>query len=544
MSAIHHSDFLVIGSGIAGLSFALKAAELGTVTIVTKKEHKESNTNYAQGGIAAVWDPGDSYDKHIQDTLKAGAGLCRRDAVEMMVKEGPDRILELLEIGIRFSRSEQADKTFALAKEGGHSTSRILHYKDITGWEIERGLIAAVNGDPNITVYENHMAVDLLTEHHTQQTEHVNGLHCFGAYVLEKETGQVKPFTASNTMLCSGGGARVYLHSTNPDIATGDGIAMAYRAGALLANLEFTQFHPTLFYNPGHESFLISEAVRGYGGILKTVSGSRFMPAYSEQAELAPRDIVARAIDNEMKKSGESYVLLDITHNDPAETRKRFPNIYKHCLENKFDMTSEPIPVVPAAHYLCGGVDVDLHSRANIDGLFVIGEAACTGVHGANRLASNSLLEAVVFAHRAFEVIKSREAGWVEVPIDAVPEWKDSGLENTEEWVLISHDQQELQELMWDYVGIIRSNLRLNRALRRVLLINEEVEDFYKRTKVTCQLLELRNMAAVAYRMIRSALERKESRGLHYNTDYPSTREEENSDTFIQRKIRPQETSG
>lgn len=543
MTAIRHSDFLVIGSGIAGLSFALKAAKLGTVTVVTKKEHKESNTNYAQGGIAAVWDPRDSYKQHIEDTLDAGAGLCRRDAVETMVKEGPDRIAELIDIGVRFSRNEEPEENFALAREGGHSISRILHYKDITGWEIERGLISAVNGNPNITLLENHMAVDLITEHHTQQYEQVNGLHCYGAYVLERESGQVKPFTASSTILCSGSAARVYLHSTNPSIATGDGIAMSYRAGALLANLEFIQFHPTLFYNPGHESFLISEAVRGFGGLLLNVSGKRFMPEYSTQAELAPRDVVARAIDNEMKKSGEPYVLLDITHKDSDEIKKRFPNIYKHCLDNKFDMTREPIPVVPAAHYICGGVDVDLHSRSSINGLFVIGEAACTGVHGANRLASNSLLEAVVFAHRAFKAIEGRELGWVNVPLDRIPEWDDSSLENTEEWVLISHDMQELQEIMWDYVGIIRSNVRLKRALRRVLLINEEVEEFYNRTKVTSQLLELRNMAAVAYLMIRSAMERKESRGLHHNTDYPESSEAEKQDTFIQRKIRPWETA-
>jgi len=535
-----HSDFLVIGSGIAGLSFALRAAELGSVTIITKKEHKESNTNYAQGGIASVWDPSDSYDQHIRDTLDAGAGLCRREVVEVMVREGPDRIRDLVDWGVRFTREGQSEK-YSLAREGGHSRPRILHYKDITGWEIERALVQATAEHPEITILENHMAVDLITEHHTEKNNQVDGLHCYGAYVLNSETGEVLPYTSTTTLLCTGGAGRVYLHSTNPAIATGDGIAMAYRAGAVLANLEFIQFHPTMFYNPGHESFLISEAVRGFGGKLYTLNGRRFMPEYHEQAELGPRDIVARAIDREMKKWGDPYVLLDVTHRDSEEIRERFPNIYEHCLEYRYDISEEPIPVVPAAHYICGGVDVDLWARSSITGLYVIGETAHTGIHGANRLASNSLLEANVFASRAFEHIESHRGDRVRVPEQQVPAWDDSETENAEEWILIEHDRQELQEIMWDYVGIIRSDLRLQRAMRRVLLINQEVEEFYQRTKVTPALIELRNLAAVSYLMIRSALQRKESRGLHYTTDYPESRESECHDTIIQRGPRSRE---
>lgn len=543
MVPFERTDFLVIGSGIAGLSFALKAANLGTVTIVTKKAHKDSNTNYAQGGIASVWDPRDSMEQHVQDTLNAGAGLCRREAVEVMVREGPDRIRELIEWGVRFTRENTTPDQYALSREGGHSMARILYYQDITGHEIERGLIAAVTEHANITVLDNHMAVDLITEHHTQKANTVDGLHCFGAYVLDRTTGRVDPYVAGATILCTGGAARAYLHSTNPSIATGDGIAMAYRAGAVLANLEFIQFHPTLFYNPGHESFLVSEAVRGFGGRLLTVSGERFMPNYDEKAELAPRDVVARAIDREMKKSGDPYVLLDITHRDPEEVRDRFPHIYQHCLKYKYDMTQEPIPVVPAAHYVCGGVNTDLWGKTNIDGLFAIGEVACTGVHGGNRLASNSLLEAVVYAHRAFLTLRDSERQPLSPPVEDIPEWEDTDTENPEEWVLISHDKQELQELMWDYVGIIRSDIRLRRAMRRVLVVNQEVEEFYRRTKVSMPLLELRNMAAVSYLMIRAALERKESRGLHYNTDYPEPDDSERHDTLIQRHSRPWNTA-
>jgi len=542
MAPVEQTDFLVIGSGIAGLSFALKAAELGTVTIVTKKEHRDSNTNYAQGGIASVWDPRDSVDQHVRDTLNAGAGLCRREAVEVMVREGPDRVRELIEWGVRFTRENDTPDHYALSREGGHSMARILYYQDITGHEIERGLIAAVTDNPNITVLDNHMAVDLITEHHTRKADKVDGLHCFGAYVLDRTTGQINPYVTGATLLCSGGAARAYLHSTNPPIATGDGIAMAYRAGAVLANLEFIQFHPTLFYNPQHESFLVSEAVRGFGGRLLTVSGERFMPKYDEKAELAPRDVVARAIDQEMKKSGDPYVLLDITHRRPGEVRERFPHIYRHCLEHKYDMTKEPIPVVPAAHYVCGGVNTDLRGKTNIDGLFAIGEVACTGVHGGNRLASNSLLEAVVYAHRAFLTLRDDDRQTLSPPVEDIPEWEDTDTENPEEWVLVSHDKREIQELMWDYVGIIRSDIRLERAMRRVLVVNQEVEEFYRRTKVSTPLLELRNMAAVSYLMIRSALERKESRGLHYNTDYPEPRESERHDTLIQRHSRPWNT--
>lgn len=538
-----HSDFLIIGSGIAGLSFALKAASIGSVTIITKKNYTASNTNYAQGGIAAVWSSEDSYEKHIRDTQIAGAGLCRTDAVEVLVKEGPDRIQELIDWGVQFTQNDDEDLKYDLAREGGHSLPRILHHKDITGQEIERALVSAVTQHPNIAVHSDHMAIDLITEHHTNRLADLENLHCFGAYVLEKETGKVLPFTAKNTLLCTGGAGRVYLHSTNPEIATGDGIAMGYRAGTVLSNLEFVQFHPTMFYNPGHESFLISEAVRGFGGHLLTINGERFMSKYDERQELAPRDIVARAIDTEVKKLGHSHVMLDVTHKDPDTIKDRFPNIYAHCLENKYDMTKEAIPVVPAAHYVCGGIDVDLWGKTNIAGLFVVGETACTGVHGANRLASNSLLEAVVFSHRAYLYTKDHQEEWVDVPTDEIPAWDERGTENADEWVLVEHDRQELQELMWDYVGIIRSNIRLQRALRRVLMINAEVEDFYRRTKVTSGLIELRNLAAVSYLMIRSALERKESRGLHYTTDYPKKLESEKRETKIQRHARPWNTT-
>lgn len=536
-SEVEESDFLVIGTGIAGLSFALEVASYGTVNIVTKKNDIDSSTNYAQGGIACVLSSEDSFDLHVKDTLEAGAGLCHRDAVELMVREGPDRIKALIDIGVKFTTARKIDSTeYDLMREGGHSVSRILHAADLTGREIEMALINAVREAPGIKIFENHIAVDLLTEHHLgmkdlRQIE----LHCFGAYVLDVKTGKMKRFLSKATVLCSGGVGRVYLHSTNPSIATGDGVAMAYRAGAKLANLEFMQFHPTALYNPDGDTFLISEAVRGFGARLKTVDGEEFMYKYDERAELAPRDIVARAIDAEMKKRGEKHVYLDMRHLDSSEIKSRFPNIYSTCLSYKLDITQEMIPVVPAAHYMCGGVLTDLNARTSIKGLYACGEVACTGVHGANRLASNSLLEAIVFSRRA-SIDAVNFVRSTEYSIPHLPLWDDSGTFNTEEWVLISHDRAEIQEIMWDYVGIIRSDLRLERAKRRILLISEEIESFYKRTKVTEGLIELRNLAAVAYLIIKSALLRKESRGLHYTTDYPE-RDDERwlKDTILQR---------
>jgi L-aspartate oxidase len=514
------TDFLVIGSGIAGLSYALKAAELGTVAIVTKKEKAESNTNYAQGGIAAVVSTTDAFEHHINDTMKAGGYLCHRDIVELVVREGPDRINELIEVGVQFTMK---DKGLDLGKEGGHSHHRIVHAADLTGKEIERALLARIAAHPNIRIYENHISIDLITEHHLFGTEKLSldSIHCWGAYVLDVVQNTVKTFLASTTLLATGGAGQVYLHTSNPLIATGDGIAMAYRAGATIANMEFIQFHPTTLLNSGAPSFLISEAVRGFGAILRNNKGEDFMKKYDPQASLAPRDIVARAIDTELKKSGDECVYLDLKHLNAASVKDHFPNIYARCLKHNIDITTDLIPVVPAAHYSCGGVVVDVNGATSISGLYAVGEVSMTGLHGANRLASNSLLEAVVFSHRAIERIKQipKPSG---TP-DNIPDWDDSGTINSEEWVLVSHNRKEIQQLMWDYVGIVRSNHRLERAQRRIRLILEEVKDFYKRTKVTEDLIELRNLSCVADLIIRSALERKESRGLHYTTDYITT---------------------
>jgi len=517
----YRSDFLIIGSGIAGLSFALKASRVGSVHIVTKKEKAESNTNYAQGGIAAVLGPLDTFDQHIEDTEVSGAGLCRRGVVETVIREGPERVHELMDWGVKFTRR---DNELELGREGGHRQHRIVHAKDLTGREIERALIEALRDFPNVKIFENHLSIDLLTEHQLGRASGRQGrIHCYGAYVLDAETNEIHTFLAPVVVLCSGGCGHVYLHTTNPAIATGDGIAMGYRAGAPLANLEFMQFHPTTLFHPNADSFLITEAVRGAGAILRNRSGVAFMPNYHPMKDLAPRDIVARAIDTEMKKSGETCVYLDMTHLDAAMLRDSFPNIYERCLAFKIDITRERAPVVPAAHYICGGVLTDLWARTSIAGLYACGEVACTGLHGANRLASNSLLEAVVFAHRAFanatEYLKER--GRKVLP--KFPEWNAEGTFNQEEWVLVAHDRKEVQSLMWDYVGIVRSTVRLNRALRRLLLINREIEDFYKRTRVTEGLIELRNLTTVALLIVRCALRRKESRGLHYTTDYPQT---------------------
>lgn len=517
---IYQTDFLVIGSGIAGLSFALAAANQGTVAIITKKEQAESNTNYAQGGIASVIAPTDSFASHIEDTLKAGAGLCHTDAVELLVQEGPQRVQKLVDFGVAFTTT--SPKQFDLGREGGHSHNRIVHARDFTGKMVENTLLEATRKHPNIQIFENYLAIDLLTEHHlgteieSQATFHT----CWGAYVLNEEKRDIHRFLAKVTILATGGCGQVYLHTTNPAIATGDGVAMAYRAGAVIANMEFMQFHPTTLFHPSASSFLISEAVRGFGGILRTRKGERFMPRYHDMAELAPRDIVARAIDSELKKSGDEYVLLDVTHLDAVQFQERFPRIYQQCLKYNLDMTREPIPVVPAAHYACGGVVTNLKGQTTIRGLYACGEVAHTGVHGANRLASNSLLEALVFAHQVYrhsvEYIQNFSTEFPEIP-----HWNDEGTFNHEEWVLVSHDKAEIQELMWDYVGIVRSNLRLERARRRVELIADEIEQFYKKTKVTAALLELRNLASVAQLIITSALNRAESRGLHFTTDYP-----------------------
>ncbi len=528
------SDFLVIGTGIAGLTTALQAAQHGSVSIITKKQPNETNTNYAQGGIAAVFDESDSFERHVQDTLQAGAGLCHEDAVRLIVEQGPGRVRELFDLGVQFT--QKANGQFDLGREGGHHGNRIVHVKDHTGRDVEQALLAAVKQNPRISLYENHVAVELITEHHifSPHPQQVD-LHCWGAYVLNVNDNRIERFLAKATILATGGCGQVYLHTTNPSIATGDGVALSYRAGARIANMEFMQFHPTSLYHSEANSFLISEAVRGFGGILITKSGESFMEKYHQMASLAPRDVVARAIDTEMKKSGEPCVYLDITHKDSQEIRSHFPHIYENCLKYKIDITREPIPVVPAAHYACGGVATDLQARTSIGGLFAAGEVACTGVHGANRLASNSLLEAVVFGHiagvGAAQLVQSRK---YEFP--AIPRWDDSATFNSEEWVLISHDKMEIKNIMWDYVGIVRSTLRLERALSRVRLIRQEIENFYRRTKITEGLIELRNLATVAQLIIQSALLRKESRGLHFTTDYTKT-DNENFllDTILQR---------
>jgi L-aspartate oxidase len=522
------SDFLIIGSGIAGLSLAIKASALGSVAIITKKEKTESNTNYAQGGIAAVTDKTDSFAEHINDTLICGAGLCKKNVVEFIVKEAPPRIQELIEWGVNFTKTEAPPYPYDLGQEGGHTHRRILHAKDLTGREIERALHEKVAALRNVSIYENHIGIDLIMEKNNSGKP----LSCLGAYVLDINNSDIHTYRAKYTILSTGGAGKVYLITTNPDIATGDGIAMAYRAGAQVANMEFIQFHPTCLYHPDAKAFLISEAVRGEGGILKLKNGFPFMDKYHPMRSLAPRDIVAKAIDTEIKKSGDEYVLLDITHREREFLINRFPNIYNKCLEFGIDITRDPIPVVPAAHYICGGVAVNNYGETTIPRLFACGEVSCTGLHGANRLASNSLLEAIVYAHRVCAKISDGFAGTKQSKVNIAP-WDSSGTTESDDSVVVTHNWDEVRRCMWNYVGIVRSNKRLERAVRRIDLIQKEIDDYYRNYKVTKDLIELRNITVVARLIAISATMRKESRGLHYNIDYPDTLKEFQNDTII-----------
>lgn len=510
-------DFLVLGSGIAGLSYALNVCKLGRVALVTKKSDTESNTNKAQGGIASVMSEEDSFDLHIRDTLVSGAGLCHRNAVDILVKEGPGYVRELIELGVRFSTETTAtgETKFALGREGGHSRRRILHAADLTGREIERALIVQAKRQYNIRLFEHDFAVDLITE-----TRDDGKLVCCGAHVLDTETDEITTFRAKVTMLTTGGCGKVYRYTTNPDIATGDGVAMAYRAGAEIADMEFIQFHPTTLCHPDARSFLISEAVRGEGGILRLRDGSTFMENYHEMGCLAPRDIVARAIDAELKKNGDEHVYLDVTHLDAETIKNRFPYIYQKCLSVDIDITKDWIPIVPAAHYSCGGVLTDVNARTSIDRLYACGEVACTGVHGANRLASNSLLEALVFAYRAAAEAKSLLA---DRPCNDPADYPRDRHTQPVDRELITELADRVRRAMWRYVGIVRTNERLRKAQAEVSEIADQVELLYASGRLTPELLELRNLTTTASLIVESALSRRESRGLHFNTDYPET---------------------
>lgn len=521
-------DFLVIGGGIAGLTFALRAAEHGSVAVLVKRGLEESSTSWAQGGVAAVTTPDDDYNLHIEDTLVAGAGLCSRAAVEVVVREGPQRVRELIDRGAHFDK-EPGGGAYHLHQEGGHSRRRIFHSADQTGWEIQRTLVAKARQHHNITFFTNASAIDLITSRKLG-IEANKPNRAFGAYVY-LDRGKIEPFVAKSTLIATGGAGKVYLYTSNPDVATGDGIAMCYRAGCRVANMEFFQFHPTCLYHPKAKSFLITEAMRGEGAILRRINGEEFMHKYHERKELAPRDIVARAIDHEMKLYGEEYVLLDITHRDPDFVRTHFPTIHQRCLSFGFDITKEPIPVVPAAHYCCGGVVCDEHGRTDIEHLYVAGESAHTGLHGANRLASNSLLEGLVYGHRAAE--HAIQNGDVRLAEFSIPAWDPGSATDSDEEVVITQNWDEIRRFMWNYVGIVRSTKRLERALHRHELIEREINDYYWNFTVTPDLLELRNISLVANLVIRCAMERKESRGLHYTIDFPRTSNQYLRDTVL-----------
>ncbi|MCA9484748.1 MAG: L-aspartate oxidase [Nitrospina sp.] len=529
-------DFIVIGSGIAGLTFALKISEFGNVALIAKDALEEGATRYAQGGIASVMAEDDSMDLHVSDTLEAGRGLCKEDVVRCIIKEGPGHVRDLIDLGARFSRNP--DDSYALGREGGHSKRRILHAGDLTGWEIESTLIRAVRARPNIEIFTHHMVVDFITRANLDPGVEPGGAadEVLGLYALSEETGDVHIFTGKATLLGTGGAGKVYLYTSNPDTASGDGVAIAWRAGVKIANMEFFQFHPTCLYHPQAKSFLISEAVRGEGAILRLKNGDTFMEEYHPLGCLAPRDVVARAIDYEMKKRGDDCVYLDITHVEGYRTREHFPNIYKTCKRFGYDMTREPVPVVPAAHYMCGGVVVDLNGQSSLNRLFASGEVCYSGLHGANRLASNSLLEGLVLSHRAAARARdmARPSADLEALQAAIPDWDSGQAVDGDELVIVSHNWDEIRRLMWNYVGIVRTDKRLRRAQRRIDLLMEEINEYYWNFKITRNTLELRNLAIAAQLIIRCALERKESRGLHYNLDYPDLFEGPVQDTVLQ----------
>ena len=517
---VYKFDFLVIGSGIAGLSYALKVADKGQVALLCKTTLEEANTFYAQGGIASVTLPWDDFEKHVQDTLIAGDGICDKQVVEKVVREAPLQIEELIRWGVDFDKNQTGG--FDLHKEGGHSEFRILHHKDTTGKEIQLSLINAVKKHPQIQVFDYHFAIEILTQHHLGEkvTKDTPNIECYGAYALNERTNEIHTFLSKVTMICTGGIGNIYQTTTNPIVATGDGIAMVYRAKGLVRDMEFVQFHPTALYNPMERpSFLITEAMRGYGAVLRTREGKEFMQKYDERGSLAPRDTVARAIDSEMKNSGSDFVYLDVTHKDAEETKRNFPSIYERCLSEGIDITKVYIPVAPAAHYLCGGIVVDLDARTTINRLYAAGECTCTGLHGANRLASNSLIEAIVYSDAAAKH-STVNLGKFQFQ-ENIPGWNDKGTSLTEEMVLITQSAKEVGSIMSNYVGIVRSNLRLERALVRLEIIYRETENLFVRSTVSRDICELRNIVNVGYLVIKQAMERKESRGLHYTIDYP-----------------------
>ena len=516
-----NSDFLIIGSGIAGLSLALKAARLGKVSVITKKEEVDTATNLAQGGIAAVLNSEDSFSEHIRDTLKAGDGLCDENVVRMVVENGPARVKELIDIGVNFVKEKNGN--LSLGREGGHSKRRVAHAYDLTGREIERALVESVGNNPNISLYENHMCVDLITEDAKDIDENVSQRRCVGAYVID-EYGEVKAFLAKVVVLCTGGAGKVYLYTSNPDIATGDGVAIAHRAGAEISNMEFVQFHPTCLYHHQAKNFLISEAVRGEGAILLDQNNERFMEKYEpDQMELATRDKVARAIDTEMKRTGADCVYLDIRHKGSAFLQERFPTIYNKCLSLGIDIAKMPIPVVPAAHYLCGGVKTDVHGRTTIGCLFALGETSCTGLHGGNRLASNSLLEAVVYAENVYRYCESNWSSIAKQKNNEAYHYKNGDKEKIDEEILINHNWDIIRRVMWNYVGIVRKESRLILAKQRIAEVRKEIDEIVETFQVTPNMLELKNISLVASLIIDASLARKESKGLHYILDYPAT---------------------